>query len=269
MTAFDLRGEHAPLPVLARDVRRSWPLVQVLARKEFLVRYRRASFGVAWALALPLLQACVLAVVLPEFVRFDTGGSYVLFVFAGTTAWTFFAGTLADGTGSIVAAQDVTTRVYFPRILLPMVTVLANLYALLPGAAVLVGASVLTGDFGPRALWIVPAVALAAVLAGSLAALLSGLHVYFRDVKYLVQAALLVWFYLTPVVYPLDAVGGLEPWIEANPTTGVVQLFRAATVGADPGWGTSLAWSLAWSAAAVTAAVLLHRRHDRLFVDLL
>jgi ABC-type polysaccharide/polyol phosphate export permease len=267
--AFDLRGEHTSLGVLLADVRRSWPLVQVLARKEFLVRYRRASFGVAWALALPLLQATVLAVVLPKFVRFDTGSNYVLFVFAGTTAWTFFAGTLADGTGSIVAAQEISTRVYFPRLLLPLVTVLANLYALLPGVVVLVAASVLTGDFGPRALWVVPGVGMAALLAGSLAALFSGLHVYFRDVKYLVQAGLLVWFYLTPVIYPLSEVGGLRPWIEANPAAGVVQLFRAATVGADAGWGTSVAWSAAWSVATLAAAVALHRRHDRVFVDLL
>lgn len=267
--SFDLRGEHAPLATLLGDARRSWPLVRVLARKDFLVRYRRASFGVAWALALPLLQACVFAVVLPRFVRFDTSGDYVLFVFAGTTAWTFFSGTLADGTGSIVAAQDISTRVYFPRLLLPLVTALANLYALLPGVVVLLGASVVTGDFGPRALWIVPGVVLATVLTASLAALLSGLHVYFRDVKYLVQASLLVWLYVTPVIYPLDAVGGLRPWIEANPVAGVVELFRAATVGADPGWGATVAWTVGWSIAALAGAVAMHRRHDRVFVDLL
>jgi ABC-type polysaccharide/polyol phosphate export permease len=88
-------------------------------------------------------------------------------------------------------------------------------------------------------------------------------------VKYLVQAGLLVWFYVTPVIYPLAEVGGLRPWIEANPASGVVQLFRAATVGADAGWGTSVAWAFGWSVVTLAAAVALHRRHDRVFVDLL
>ncbi|MDQ2648678.1 MAG: ABC transporter permease [Actinomycetota bacterium] len=257
------------MATLLRDLRRSWPLLRVLAKKEFLVRYRRASFGVVWALALPLLQAGVLALVLPKFVRFDVDGSYVLFVLAGSTVWAFFSTSINDGTASIVAAQDISTRVYFPRLVLPLTVVLSNLYALLPGIAVLAGAALV--DHGPmvRLLWLAPAVALGTVLVASLASVLSALHVYFRDVRYIVQASLIPWFYLTPVFYPLDAIGGLRPWIEANPITGVVQLARAGTVGIEGPWLTSVAWTLGWSASLFVVALLVHRRHDRIFVDLL
>ena len=254
---------------LVRDVRRSWPLLRVLAKKEFLVRYRRASFGVVWALALPLLQAAVLALVLPRFVRFDVEGSYILFVLTGATVWAFFATSIADGTASIVAAQDISTRVYFPRLVLPLVVVLSNLYALLPGVAVLATSSIAVHGFAVRTLWLVPAVLLATALVASLAALLSAMHVYFRDVRYIVQASLIAWFYLTPVIYPLDAIGGLRPWIEVNPVTGVVQVFRAGTVGVEGLWLTSVLWSVGWSAALCAAALVVHRRHDRVFVDLL
>ena len=266
---FDLRGEHGSMGEFLRDLRHSWPLLRVLAKKEFLVRYRRASFGVVWALALPLLQAAVLALVLPKFVRFDTEGSYVLFVLAGSTVWSFFSTAVSDGTASIVAAQDISTRVYFPRLVLPLVVVLSNLYALLPGVVVLLGASTIDHGATVRVLWLVPAMGLAALLVASLAAVLSAMHVYFRDVRYLVQASLIAWFYLTPVIYPLDAIGGLRPWIEANPVTGVVQLFRAATVGLEGAWLASVAWSAGWSAVLLVVGLVVHRRQDRVFVDLL
>jgi lipopolysaccharide transport system permease protein len=115
----------------------------------------------------------------------------------------------------------------------------------------------------------VPAVAVGALLVASLASVLSAMHVYFRDVRYLVQASLIPWFYLTPVFYPLDAIGGLRPWIEVNPITGVVQLARAGTVGIDGPWLTSVAWTLGWSAVLFVVALVVHRRHDRIFVDLL
>lgn len=267
--AFDLRGEHGSMVEFLRDLRRSWPLLRVLAKKEFLVRYRRASFGVVWALALPLLQACVLALVLPKFVRFDVEGSYVLFVLAGSTVWSFFATSIGDGTASIVAAQDISTRVYFPRLVLPLVVVLSNLYALLPGVAVLAGAAVADHGLTVRILWLVPAVLLATSLVASLAAVLSAMHVYFRDVRYFVQASLIAWFYLTPVIYPLDAIGGLRPWIEANPVTGVVQLFRAGTVGIEGAWLASVLWSVGWSLVLFVIGLVVHRRRDRVFVDLL
>jgi ABC-type polysaccharide/polyol phosphate export permease len=233
------------------------------------VRFRRASFGVVWALAIPLLQASVLALVLPKFVRFDVEGSYVLFVLAGSTAWSFFSTATADGTASIVTAQDISTRVYFPRLVLPLVVVLSNLYALLPGVAVLVGAAAVVDGPTLRLLWLVPGVALAALLVAGLTALLSAMYVYFRDVRWFVQAALVAWFYLTPVVYPLDAIGGLRRWVEVNPVTGVVEMFRAGSVGVHEPWLASVGWTVGWSVALLVVAVAVHRRHDRVFVDLL
>jgi ABC-type polysaccharide/polyol phosphate export permease len=233
------------------------------------VRFRRASFGVLWALAIPLLQASVLALVLPKFVRFDVEGSYVLFVLAGSTAWSFFSTAISDGTASIVTAQDISTRVYFPRLVLPLVVVLSNLYALLPGVAVLVGAAVAVDGPTLRLLWLVPGLALGVALVAALASLLSALYVYFRDVRWFVQASLVAWFYLTPVVYPLDAIGGLRRWVEINPVTGVVELFRAGSVGVHEPWAASVAWTVGWTALLLVVAVAVHRRHDRVFVDLL
>jgi lipopolysaccharide transport system permease protein len=130
--------------------------------------------------------------------------------------------------------------------------------------------TVVTGaGLGARTLLLIPAAALTLALALALATVMSALHVYFRDVRYLVQAALLVWLYLTPVIYPLSAIGRARGFIEANPVTGIVECFHAATVGADSGWAISLVATGAWTVALAVVGLALHRRYDRVFVDLL
>ena len=267
---FSLSGPSTPLPELVRGIWDSRELLTLLSRKEFFVRYRRASFGMVWAVVLPLLQAIVLAVVVSKFVRFDTPGNFTLFVFAGTLAWSFFSQTISGGTTSIVDNADMSAKIYFPRAVFPLVVVGAGLYGLVISVVILVGFVVGAGEFeAARTLLLVPAFALLIVLSASAALLLSALQVYFRDMKYLVQAALLPWFYLTPIFYPLDRVGGLRRLVEANPVTGAVEMVRAATIRAEPGWGTSVVWTLAWTAVLLALAALVHRRHDRVMSDLL
>ena len=267
---FRLDDRPAPLRTLLGGTWRSRQLIGILARKDFYVRYRRATFGLLWAAALPLLQAVALAFVVSRFATFETGSDYWVFVLTGTVAWTTFSGIVGLGSTAIVDGAALSTKIYFPRLVLPLVTVWTSAYGMAISTVLLVGATLVSGiGLGLNTLLIIPAAALTLLLAASFALVLSPLHVYFRDVRYLVQAALLVWFYLTPVIYPLSAIGMARPWIEANPVTGVVELFRAATVGAEAGLTTPLLWTGAWTVALLASAVLLHRRFDRVFVDLL
>ena len=269
---FSLSGPSTPLSDLVRGVWESRSLLALLARKEFFVRYRRASFGMVWAVVLPLLQAIVLAVVVSKFVRFDTSGNFTLFVFAGTLVWSFFSQTISGGTTSIVDNADMSAKIYFPRAVFPLVVVGSGLYGLAISAVILVGFVIGAGELAPRRLVLLPfAAAVLVLLCTAAALLLAALQVYFRDMKYLVQAALLPWFYLTPIFYPLDldGLGGLRTLVEANPLTGVVELWRAATIGAERGWAVSLLWTAGWTAALLIAAALVHRRHDRVMSDLL
>lgn len=266
---FTLEGPATPVRALVREVWRSRSLLAMLARKEFFVRYRRASFGMVWAVALPLFQAAVLAAVVSHFVRFDTGGDYALFVFAGTLAWSFFAGSLTAGCTAIVDNADMSAKVYLPRALFPLTSIGAGVYGLAISAVILVGFTVIVGEGGRHQLLLVPALVLVVLLATAGALLLAALQVYLRDVKYLLHAGLLPLFYLTPIFYPIEAVGRLRPWVEANPMTGVVELFRAATVGADPGWTVSLWWTAGWILVVGALAVQVHHRYDRVLSDLL
>lgn len=265
-----LDGEITPVRTLARDLWHARELISVLARKEFFVRYRRASFGLVWAMGIPLLQALVLAIVLRHFVKFKTPGSYPVFVFSGVLAWNFFSTSITAATGSIVDNREISTKIYFPRSVFPTMTVLSGVYGLLLTVILLLIFEAAYGTFpGVKTLLLIPAILLTFTVTMSAALVLAALQVYFRDVKFLLQAALLGWFYLTPVFYPLRAVGRISGWVRVNPVTGIIELFRLATVGADNGWVISLWWSLGWAAALFVAALLLYRRFDRVFADLL
>jgi len=268
---LELEGESTPVGRLLADLWASRPLLLMLSRKEFYVRYRRASFGVLWAIGLPVIQALVLAAVFSRVVKVTTPGTnYAVFVFAGVVAWTFFAATLATSATAIVDGAGLSTRIYFPRAVLPLVSVGANLVGLVLSVVVLVVMALAAGEsLGPRVVLVIPAVALLVAFTCAISLVLAALHVYFRDVRYFVQVALLVWFYVTPVIYPLRLARDLRGWLELNPLTGCVELMRAAVVGADHGWSVSVGWSLGWTALFAAAAVILHRRFDRVFVDLL
>jgi lipopolysaccharide transport system permease protein len=241
----------------------------MLARKDFQVRYKRASLGVVWAVAVPLLQATVLAIVFSRLVRFPDL-PYAPFVFAGIVAWSYFSGATVTSVTSIVDGASLTDKVWFPRALLPIVPCLANLVGFSVSlAALLVIAPLLGAPLAPRLLVLIPATLLLVAFTIALGLVLSALNVYFRDVKFLVSAALLGWLYVTPILYPKAAVGQLGPWLDFNPMTGIVDLFHLAVVGPVGPWHRAVIVTGVVTVALFVAGIEGHRRYDRLFVDLL
>ena len=242
----------------------------MLARKDFQVRYKRASLGVTWAVAVPLLQAAVLAIVFSRLVRVPTKVPYAPLVFAGTVCWSYFSGATTTSVSSIVDGSGMTDKVWFPRALLPIVPCLANLVGFgVSAAALLVIAPLLGAPVTPWLLVLLPATLLMVAFTVALGLVLSALDVYFRDVKFLVAAALLVWIYVTPVVYPQSALARLGPWLDFNPMTGIVDLFHLAVLGPTESWHRAVIVSCIATAALFAAGIEAHRRYDRLFVDLL
>ena len=173
------------------------------------------------------------------------------------------------GSTAIVYNTTLSNRIYFPRAVLPLISVVSNLYSVAITLVILVGLCIGFGvSIGPEIVLLIPGVLLVAVLAGSFALVFSALHVYFRDIRFMVSAALTVWLYVTPVIFQVQQLPRvLRPLIKVNPMTGVVELFRYATVGASRGWQTSLLITGVWVVVLLVAALQLHRRFDRLFAD--
>jgi lipopolysaccharide transport system permease protein len=267
----DLSPEPGPARELLRDTWRSRGLIAILARQDFFVRYRRAGFGIAWAAALPLLQAAVLSFVLSRVVTFPIAGvRYPVFVYTGVVVVSYLNGVVASGSTAIVDGAGLTTKIYFPRVVLPLVSVVAGAYGLAVNVVLLLVAWVAFGStLRWRVLLLPGAVAALVLLAAVFAVVLAAAHVYGRDVRFVVQAALVPLLYATPVFYPLDAIGSARFLVLANPATGVVEAFRVCLGGADPQWPIAVAVTACWILLMGVLGLQLHRRHDRLFVDLL
>jgi len=243
-----------------------------LARADFRVRYKRAYLGLVWAVLLPLVQATVLAAVFSHFVRLQhgAGANYAVFVLAGVLPWSYFASSVTAGSTAIVDGSDLTDKLWFPRAILPIASALANLVGLLVSMVALAAATLAFGvPLSPDLVLLVPGCVLLVLLTGALSLVLSALHAYFRDVRYIVQAALLIGFYVSPIIYPPYLLQRYSGFLDFNPITGVLDVFRQATGQSDPHIGRALLVTFAVTIAATVIAVEAYRRHDRLFVDTL
>ena len=254
---------------LIRRVFASRELIVILGRKNFFVQYRRASIGVLWAVGLPLVQAVLFAVIFKRIARFPVA-HYPVYVFSGMVAWTFFIGVLVPSATAIVDNAALSSKVYFPRAVLPLSVCWGGLYSLAASLLVLiVFALALGAGIGVRILLLVPGVLLVTSLTAALGLVLSVSHVYLRDTRYVVQAASVIWLWITPVIYPITLLHGwVRVILDINPMTGVVLLFHAAVIrGIGP---LSLVWvSVTWVVVLLALALWLHSRYDRVVSDLL
>jgi lipopolysaccharide transport system permease protein len=266
---LELTGESTPVARLLADLWVKRDLLVMLARKDFSARYRSSRLGLAWSVFVPLLQGTVLAIVFTRIVRVSSSYDYVVGVIAAVPLWTYFATSLSAASTALVDAGPVATRVYFPRLLVPAVPPLANLPAATVAFLVAVGVLLLRGDpIGATLLLAPAALLLAALLTVGFGAVAALLHVYFRDVRYLVQAGLLVWFYGTPVFYPLElAPRTMRPFLLANPMTGVMQLLRMTLFGRATYLGWALGSAALWTVVLCAVALAAYCRHDRIAVD--
>jgi lipopolysaccharide transport system permease protein len=250
---------------------RSRDLAFSLARRDFFSRYRRTSLGAIWAIAMPLMQAGVMALVFTRVARLSLPGNAFVFTYAGMAGWSFFASGIGTSSTAIVDNSSLASRIYFPRLVLPLVSVLSGVYLLIFNFLLLLVVAFATGtDLSVYVLLVPLGMCMALLTTVLAAAVLAGIHVYFRDTKYLVQAILLLAVYVTPSFYPLTrAPSKLRIFAELNPMTGPIELTRRGIGMSDPNWLTTVGINAIWVVAMLVAAVWIYRRFDRLFSDLM
>jgi ABC-type polysaccharide/polyol phosphate export permease len=244
-------------------------VISILARKDFQVRYKRASFGVLWAVLMPLLQGIIFVAVFSRVGGFNhTPFNYSAYVLAGTLGWGYFNSSLSTASTAIVDGASFTDKVWFPRAVLPLAPALGNLVGLGLSMLILIVAMPLVhAHFALRTLLLIPGCILLVSFTLSAGLLASALHVYFRDVKFIVQAGLMVWFYVTPIVYPASRLHHIGPWLDFNPLTGIAAVFQTAAAGSFGPILRAVLVSVGVTIVLFVAGVEAHRRHDRLFVD--
>jgi homopolymeric O-antigen transport system permease protein len=268
---LDLSGETTPISALLGDLWRRRGLAPMLAAKDFHSRYRSATFGVLWSVLLPLIQGAVLAVIFTKVVRIviPTGDNYPIFVISGTVVWAYFSSTVATGSTAIVDGGAIAGKVYFPRLYLSVVPALANLVGFVISVVVTLGLMPFFNVSFKLALLLLPvAIGLVVIEVVLMSAICSVAHVYFRDVRYMVQAILLMAFYATPVIYPLDKPHGwLRVLVTANPMSGPTQLTHFALFGDAPSLARSLEWMAGEMVVLLIVTLVAYRRYERVACD--
>jgi lipopolysaccharide transport system permease protein len=230
-------------------------LFYFLILKDIKLRYRQTLFGLAWVIALPLGFMVVFTVVFTRFVRVDTEGvPYALFVLSGLVTWTFFHMSVTRGTMSVAMHANLLGKVHFPRIVLPLASIVATWVDFLASTVVLLAVAVWFGIV-PSAQWAaLLLVALPAwIFAAGLSLGLSALNVYFRDVQQAATIALQLGMFMSPVFYPLDLVpSSLLPLYCINPLVGAVEGARNILF-----YHGDFPWRLWWEAIAVASGLFV------------
>jgi lipopolysaccharide transport system permease protein len=250
--------------------RRALGLVWVLSRKNFQVRYKRASLGVAWAVVQPVFQTALLSFV---FLVVFPGTAkriehYPVFVLSGMLPWAYFAQGLSAATTSVVDNAGLVRKVRIPSWVFPLSAVGGITQAFLASLGVLLIASVAIGTASWGLLLLPVAVVLETLFIASLGVLTCAFHVAMRDVKYLVDAGVMAFFYATPVLYSLDRVPErYRPIFQANPMEGILTLYRSATLGTPIAW-SGVAVSVGCTVVLAGLAWWAHRARSGEFADL-
>ena len=257
--------------VVLRELWEFRELLYYLVWRSIKVRYKQTALGASWAILQPLLTMLVLSVFLGRLARVPSSGiPYPLFAYAGLVVWTFFTSALSQSTQSIVEQQVMITRVYFPRILLPLSGVVAATVDMLLSLPVLVGLMLIYGFAPSRAAWSIPLfLALAGAAALGIGLWLSALNVRYRDVRYAIPFLIQLWFLSTPVMYPSSLLPGRwRALYGINPMAGVVEGFRWGLFGTELHGGLLLV-SIAIILAALVGGFYYFRRMEANFADVI
>jgi lipopolysaccharide transport system permease protein len=257
-------------PSVTMQIWRHRRLLGWLARTSFAMRYRGALLGLAWAVFLPLVQAVVLIIVFSRVSGLSSTEDYGLYVLGGTVWSSYFSQSLTTGGIAIVSSGDLVDKLWFPRVLLPVVAPLANLVQLAITAGLVVAVAAFRhGLPGWRLLLLIPLAVLLVLFSAILASLAALAHAWFRDVGHAIPVLLVLGFYLTPVIYEPGQLGSVGRLLSWNPVGGLLDLGRAAVSSTQP---------IAWRGLGVAAAIIVagwalteraYRRYDHDVADLL
>lgn len=275
-------GEASAAPAIRIEPTRGWAalrLGEVWRRRELLyflvwrdvkVRYKQTALGATWAVAQPLLGMAVFTLFFGRLGKIPSDGvPYELFAFAALVPWNFFSNGLQQSTQSLVAQGNLLRKVYFPRLLIPISTILSGAVDFAIAFAVLLAMMAAYGFApGPGAA-LLPLFALLAVAASLGVGLwLSALNVRYRDVRYVVPFLTQFWMLATPIAYPSSLVPErFRALLGINPMAGVVEGFRWALLGTDASPGPVVLASCLAAAFLLATGALYFRRMERSFAD--
>lgn len=254
-----------------RELWRYRELAWTLAMRDVQVRYRQTFIGLAWALIKPVMTMIVFSIVFGRIAGIPSGDvPYPVFLYAALLPWQFFSNALTSAANSVLGSRELITRVYFPRLVVPIAAIGACMLDMLVATTVLFLLMAWYGITpGPELAFALPLLLLVLLTALGAGTLVAALAVRYRDFVHLLPFAMQLWLFLTPVVYASASVPAELKWLMVlNPMTGVVEGFRAAFLG------TPLDPSTLWAGVLAALVVMLlgitvFERVERTFADVI
>lgn len=265
-----IRPTRGWVPLNLADLWRYRELLYFLTWRDIKVRYKQTVLGAAWAVIQPFFTMVVFSIFFGRWAKMPSDGiPYPIFAYCALLPWQLFAHSLTESGNSLVANERLITKVYFPRLVIPMSAVLAGLLDFAIAFVVLIGMMLFYDIVPTIAIVTLPLFLLLAVATALGVGLwLSALNVQYRDVRYTIPFLTQFWLFATPVAYSSSLVPeALRPLYGLNPMAGVVEGFRWALLGKAEGPGTLLAVSAIVTALTFVGGLYYFRRMEKTFAD--
>ncbi|MBL8132603.1 MAG: ABC transporter permease [Anaerolineae bacterium] len=258
----------ADLPI--RELWQFRDLLVVLTLRDIKLRYKQTVIGILWVVLQPLIAALIFAFVFGRVANLQSGDvPYLAFVFAALLPWNAFSGALQRAGGSLVASAQLISKVYFPRLIIPMAAALGVLVDFAVSLVVMLVILLLSGYGLTLNLLAIPFLLLITLInAVAIGTLISALSVFYRDFTYALPFLIQVWLYASPVVYAADIITGpLRPLYLINPMVGIIAGFRWAFFGGAVFPAGEVVLSAVFGAVALAVSLIVFQRVEQSFAD--
>ena len=256
------------------DLRELWAyreLLLVIVTRDIKVRYKQTVLGIAWAVIQPVTTMIIFSVIFGNFAKIPSDGhAYPVFVYAALLPWGLFSTAVSTSANSLVGSSHLVSKVYFPRILIPVSSVGAALVDFAISTTILFCLMLFFSvEFSLKLLLLPGLVFVLLLTALGVGIFLSALTVSYRDFRYVVPFMIQVWMYLTPVIYPVSLIPEKWQWISyLNPMTGVVETSRAIFLGGEFNI-LALVFSLLFGLTMLVFGVIYFKRVEKRFADVI
>lgn len=267
----NITPQSQSLAELTRELWRYREVLWVLAARDVKIRYKQTVFGVAWALFQPFLSMVVFSVVFGRLAKIPSDGvPYPVFVYAGLLPWTFFSGAFSSSANALMNMSGLLSKVYFPRLLVPLAPLGAHLVDLGVASSILFGLLLFYKvPLTPSLLALPLLVVMLLVLAVGIGALVSAVLVRFRDLRIVLPYATQALLFASPVVWGTNLVPDrFRPYLYLNPLAGLIDAVRSSVLGQPFNW-SAIGTSAAVSVALFVAGMLVFLKLERRAVDIL
>jgi lipopolysaccharide transport system permease protein len=260
------------VPIRVRELWEYRELLYFFIWRELKIRYKQTALGVSWAIIQPLFTMIVFSVIFGRLAKLPSDGlPYPVFAYCALLPWQLFAFAMTEASNSVVANRQLLTKVYFPRLLMPLAAVAVGLADFAVSFVILLAMIAFYGITPALTIWTIPLwTLLAVVTALGVGLWLSALNVRYRDIRYTLPFLTQIWMFATPIAYASSIIpAAWRPYYALNPMVGVVEGFRWALVGGAAAPAQTVAISVAAVTVLLVSGLFYFRRTESTFADII